>query len=417
MGQQQLLQERQQYEAWRASQAKASPQPQPQISSAGPVQVEGDVDFSKRSASATGARPEDQSTSKAKAKRARSASTSRRSPSPKRDYPRGTCTATRPSQACPKRAERTLTPAQDLEAFKADMTSMLSDMLQASLSKFASQFILSSGSQGDSASTQVAQVVASEPTVDVASNDEDSPSRGLEDQSEGEIIDSEGEPADPTVAGIPILDNLKMSEEEQREYDAFSLASVSVPMSYKRLWRAQGDSKVSQSQPQDISSVRQARPQAAAKAPSVKSAQFDQRSVQLQSDQRQVQLHAPQVQANFPVLAPQGQGHRQGLGQPVVARHDDLDSLFNEEEFSVDLDNEAVLKEKQARSEVLDKVAEFCNLDRQDPQIQKEVTGMRLPAYNAPAKKSIEISLPWHSSTIPIADMNHDISGYSQGQV
>ena len=134
--------------------------------------------------------------------------------------------------------------------------------------------------------------------------------------------------------------------------------------------------KVSQSQPQDISSVCQARPQAAAKAPSVKSAQSDQRSAQLQSDQRQVQLRAPQVQANFPVLAPQGQGHRQGLGRPVVARRDDLDSLFNEEEFSVDLDNEAVLKEKQARSEVLDKVAEFCNLDRQDPQIQKEVMGM-----------------------------------------
>ena len=229
------------------------------------------------------------------------------------------------------------------------------------------------------------------------------------DQSEGEIIDSEGEPADPTVAGIPILDNLKMSEGEQREYDAFSLASVSIPTSSKRPWRALGDSKVSQSQPQDISSVRQARPQAAAKAPSVKSAQSDQRSVQLQSDQRQVQLRAPQVQANFNVLVPQGQGHRQGLGRPVVARHDDIYSLFNEEEFSVDLDNEAVLKEKQACSKVLDEVAEFCNLDRQDPQIQKEVMGMRLPAYNAPAKKSIEISLPWHSSTIPIADMNHDI--------
>ena len=92
-----------------------------------------------------------------------------------------------------------------------------------------------------------------------------------------------------------------------------------------------------------------------------------------------------------------------------MARRDDIDSLFNEEEFSIDLDNEAVLKEKQARSEVLDKVAEFCNLDRQDPQIQKEVMGIRLPAYNAPAKKSIEISLPWHSSKIPIADMNHDI--------
>ena len=68
-----------------------------------------------------------------------------------------------------------------------------------------------------------------------------------------------------------------------------------------------------------------------------------------------------------------------------------------------------MLEEKQAHSEALDRVTEFCNLDRQDPQIQKEVMGMRLPAYNAPAKKSIEISLPWHSSTIPIADMNHDI--------
>ena len=97
-----------------------------------------------------------------------------------------------------------------------------------------------------------------------------------------------------------------------------------------------------------------------------------------------------------------------------MARRDDIDSLFNEEEFPVDLDNEAVLKEKQARSEVLDKVAEFCNLNRQDPQIQKEVMGMRFPAYNAPAKKSIEISLPWHSSTIPIADMNHDIVKFNK---
>ena len=214
-------------------------------------------------------------------------------------------------------------------------------MLQASLSKFASQFNPSSGGQGDTTPTQT---VASEPTVDVASNDDDSPQRGPEDQSEGEIIDSEGEPADPTVAGIPILDNLKMSEEEQREYDEFSLASVSVPTSSKRPWRALGDSKASQSQPTDVSNVRQARPQAAAKAPSVMSAQSDQRSVQFQPDQRQVQLRAPQDQTNFPVLAPQGQGHRQGLGRPVLARRDDLDSLLNQEEFSVDLDNEASLK-------------------------------------------------------------------------
>ena len=200
-----------------------------------------------------------------------------------------------------------------------------------------------------------------------------------------------------------------MSEEEQRDYDDFSLASVSVP---KRPWRAQEVSQVSEPQPHDVSSTRQARPvmsQSAAKAQSVKSAQSDQRSVQ--SDRRSVQLRSaqdqPVSQAQFPVLSPQGQGQR--LGRSVVVRRDDLDSLFNEEEFSIDLDNEAVLKEKQARSEVMDRVAEFCHLDRQDPQIQKEVMGMRLPAYSAPAKKSIEISLPWHSSTVPIADMNHDI--------
>ena len=138
---------------------------------------------------------------------------------------------------------------------------------------------------------------------------------------------------------------------------------------------------------------------------SVKSAQSDQRSVQLRSSVQD----QPVVQAQFPALVSQSQGQRQGPGRPVVVRRDDLDSVYNEEEFFIDVDNEAVLREKQARSEALGRVAEFCNLDRQAPQIQKEVMGMRLPAYNAPAKKSIKISLPWHSSTIPIAHMNHDI--------
>ena len=286
--QQQLLREKQEFDAWRASRAQANIQPQPQITSEGPVPAETNVDI-QRSASVARARPEDQIATETIATRARSASTSRRSPSPKRDYPRGTCTATRTSQASPRKAEQTVTPAQDLEAFKADMTSMLSDMLQASLSKFASQFNPSSGGQGDSAP---AQTVASEPTVDVASNDDDSPHRGPEDQSEGEVTDIEGEPADPTAAGLPTLEQLKMSEEEQREFDAFSLASVSVLSSSKRPWRALGDSRDSQSQPQDNSNVRQARPQAAAKAQSIKSTHSDQRSVQLHSGQRQVQLRA-----------------------------------------------------------------------------------------------------------------------------
>ena len=85
MLQQQLLQERQQFEAaLRASQAQ--PQPQPPIRSLGlPPQVGDDVDINvRRSASTKRARPEIQTTDETK--RARSASTSRRSPSPKRDY-------------------------------------------------------------------------------------------------------------------------------------------------------------------------------------------------------------------------------------------------------------------------------------------------------------------------------------------
>ena len=100
MFQHQLLQERQQFEYWRASQAQ--PQPQPLSSYSGlPIKVEDDVEIiSLRSASAKRPRPRDQARDKAP-KRARSASTSRRSLSPRRDYPRGTCTATRPSQASP----------------------------------------------------------------------------------------------------------------------------------------------------------------------------------------------------------------------------------------------------------------------------------------------------------------------------
>ena len=171
--QQQLLREKQEFDAWRASRAQAKTQSQPQMSSEADVNVEVIVDSFERSAGVASARPQDQVTKQAKAKGAGSASTSRRSPSPKRDNPRGTYTVTRPSQASPRKAEHTVTPAQDLEAFKADMTSMLSDMLQASFQKFASQFNTNSGGQGNNSKEDtVPKQVFSEPTVDVASDDE-----------------------------------------------------------------------------------------------------------------------------------------------------------------------------------------------------------------------------------------------------
>ena len=118
MLQHQLLQKRQHFEAWRASQAQ--PQTQPPISSSGlPIKVEDDVEiFSVRSASAKRPRPEDKATDKVP-KHARSASTSRTSLSPRSYYPRGTCTATRPSQASPKRAQDRPAPSQGLSAPKS----------------------------------------------------------------------------------------------------------------------------------------------------------------------------------------------------------------------------------------------------------------------------------------------------------
>ena len=64
--QQQLLREKQEFDAWRASRAQANIQPQPQTTSEGPLPAETYVDNSQRSASFARARPEDQITSKAR---------------------------------------------------------------------------------------------------------------------------------------------------------------------------------------------------------------------------------------------------------------------------------------------------------------------------------------------------------------
>ena len=174
-----------------------------------PIKVKDDVKIiSVWSASFRRPRPGDQAMVKAP-KRARSTSTSRTSISPSRDYPRGTSTATRPSQASPKQAEDRPAPAQD---FKAEMTSILSDMLHSFLSKVASEFKPSSGGQGDSVSTQ-----------NVASDQEKILS-DQDDHSEGE--NSEGDPAD--TQGIPSLECLRMTEEEERYFNTFSLVPVTV---------------------------------------------------------------------------------------------------------------------------------------------------------------------------------------------
>ena len=73
-----------------------------------------------------------------------------------RGYPRGasTCTVTKPSQASPKRAEDRPVQAQDLAAFKFDMIALIKDMIQNSLSPFASQSKSDFGGKGESSQDQ-----------------------------------------------------------------------------------------------------------------------------------------------------------------------------------------------------------------------------------------------------------------------
>ena len=288
------------------------------------------------------------------------------------------------TQASPRRAEDRPVHAQGLEIFKADITSMLADMLKSYLTKFASQLKSSSGGQADSESTQ-----------NVPSDHEKDPSYH-DDHSEGRDSASVEELSE--TPGDPKLENLMMTEEEKRDFETFTLASPNARRG-KTSWKAAQENTKFYSQAQQahhqIESL-------ASQAHFLGSVDQGQGQAQPLLDQAQAPAQVqPEGQDQFPVLLPQGQG--QPL--PVLARCGDLGSLYEDENFSLDLDNEAALGEKQACSEALDKVAEFCKLDRQDCDAKGEVRGMRLPVYNAPVRKSIELSLPWHSSTIPIAEI------------
>ena len=68
---------------------------------------------------------------------------------------------------------------------------------------------------------------------------------------------SSADPAD--TQGIPRLDSLRMTEEEERDFNSFSLAPVTVP---QRSWRAHEDLKDlrSHSQAHDVSNTSQTHP-------------------------------------------------------------------------------------------------------------------------------------------------------------
>ena len=148
----------------------------------------------------------------------------------------------------PKHAEDRPVHARDLEIFKAGMTSVLMDMLQSSFSNFASQLKSSSGGQGESESTQ-----------NVTSDQEKEPSDHADHSKGGDLASVEDPTENPSD---PKLENLMMTEEEERDFDNFALASPNVTKR-KTSWRAFQENIKFYSQAQQIhhdSFTSQARP-------------------------------------------------------------------------------------------------------------------------------------------------------------
>ena len=99
-------------------------------------------------------------------------------------------------------------------------------MLQSSLSNFASQLKSNSGGQGEFVSTQ-----------NVASDQEKEPS-DHDDHSEGGDSASGEDP--PDILGDLKLENLMMTEEEERGFETFAHASPNVSKS-RSSWRVSQD--------------------------------------------------------------------------------------------------------------------------------------------------------------------------------
>ena len=161
-------------------------------------------------ASVKRSRSQDQANSVSK--RARSELTSQRSLSPKRDYPRGTSTITKPTPSSPINVEDRLVQAQDLAYFKTDMTSLIQDMIQSILSLFASQLKANSASKGDYSQDQ-AQEISRDPGQGL---EQDQVDQVDPPEEEGELASEDDE--DPVLQqGDPDLSELVLSEEEQRD--------------------------------------------------------------------------------------------------------------------------------------------------------------------------------------------------------
>ena len=86
------------------------------------------------------------------------------------------------------------------------------------------------------------------------------------------------------------------------------------------------------------------------------------------------------------------------------------DSLHDEDRLSMDFpESEASLIAGRPFSELLYLVATFSSLKRSDTEYQKKVMVMKNSIYHDSARATINLTLPWHSFAVEIADPNLNI--------
>ena len=124
------------------------------------------------------------------------------------------------------------------------------------------------------------------------------------------------------------------------------------------------------------------------------------------NNQVQPVLHS----AAQPVVQPE-LSEAQIQAPPRLLVQDHQDPHAEEDKLSVDILDEASLREKQARSELLDRVAKFCDLKRTDSEDTTKVLRMSNSPYHAPVAAPINLALPWHASSVEIAERNHVVTG------
>ena len=301
-----------------------------------------------------------------KSKHARSQTASHRPLTPQGVCQQGTHTANtvKSTHSSPRRDQDRSVQAQDLAAFKTDIAVMMRDMIKSSLTELG---VVSKTTPPQSQSN------SRDPIKELSQDEE--PSQDLEDSSEGEEENAFNH-EDPKLEqgnfeldqGNPKLDHSILTAEDQPDLNSFALTSpsVSLPMDKTPL------SKVSQENPEFYS-------------------------------QAQTQAHLHQTQ---PTINTQARSATSTQAQPLLNQAQ-LAQVPAQAQIQAQV--QASLREKQARSELLDKVAKFCGLERSDAEDKKKVLGMMNPTFHEPTRASINLSLPWHSSAVEIADRNFDI--------